>query len=120
MNGTAPGLAIEINPNPFRENQRLSWLILLPGPPRELRPIFSESVLPLVLEEFPLARPFVCRTLRTTGMGESAVEEKIAGPLQPLLAKGLELGYCARVGEVDVRLVARGKPPPPSSRKRRR
>jgi len=107
--GTAPGLAIEINPNPFREDKRRSWLILLPGPPRELRPMFTESVLPLVLKEFPLARPFVCRTLRTTGLGESAVEEKIAGPLQPLLPEGLELGYCARVGEVDVRLVARGE-----------
>jgi nicotinamide-nucleotide amidase len=109
LHGTAPGLAIEINPNPFREDKRRSWLILLPGPPRELRPMFSESVLPLVLKEFPLAQPFVCRTLRTTDLGESAVEEKIAGPLQPLLAEGLELGYCARVGEVDVRLVARGE-----------
>ena len=62
-----------------------------------------------VLKEFPLTRPFVCRTLRTTGLGESAVEEKIAGSLQPLVAQGLELGYCARVGEVDVRLVARGE-----------
>jgi len=109
LHGTAPGLAIEINPNPFREDKRASWLILLPGPPRELRPMFSELVLPLVLKEFPLARPFVCRTLHTTGMGESAVEEKIAGPLQPLLTAGLELGYCARIGEVDVRLIAHGE-----------
>ncbi len=108
-NGTAPGLAMSVNPNPFRENKRASWLILLPGPPRELRPMFSESVLPLVLKEFPPAQPFACRTLHTTGMGESAVEEKIAGPLQPLVAAGLELGYCARIGEVDVRLVARGE-----------
>jgi nicotinamide-nucleotide amidase len=71
--------------------------------------MFSESVLPLLLQEFPPARPFVCRILRTTGLGESAVEEKIAGPLQPLLPEGLELGYCARIGEVDVRLVARGE-----------
>jgi nicotinamide-nucleotide amidase len=106
--GTAPGLAIEINPNPFRDNKRGSWLILLPGPPRELRPMFSESVLPLLLKEFPPAQPFVCRTLHSTGMGESAVEEKIAGPLQSLVTEGLELGYCARIGEVDVRLVARG------------
>jgi nicotinamide-nucleotide amidase len=107
--GTAPGLAIAVNPNPFRGDKRASWLILLPGPPRELRPMFSDWVLPLVLKEFALARSFVCRTLHTTGMGESAVEEKIAGPLQPLLAAGLELGYCARIGEVDVRLIARGE-----------
>jgi nicotinamide-nucleotide amidase len=36
------------------------------------------------------------------------VEEKIAEPLSPLVKAGLEIGYCARVGEVDVRLVARG------------
>jgi nicotinamide-nucleotide amidase len=36
------------------------------------------------------------------------VEEKVAGPLQSLVRAGLELGYCARPGQVDVRLVARG------------
>jgi len=107
--GTAPGLAMHVDPNPFREDKRGSWLILLPGPPRELRPMFTEAVLPLVLKEFPLAGPFVCRTLHTTGLGESSVEEKITGPLQPLQGAGLELGYCARIGEVDVRLVARGE-----------
>jgi nicotinamide-nucleotide amidase len=108
QNGTAPGLDIEVDPNPFHAGQRKSRLILLPGPPRELRPMFSGEVLPLVLREYPLATPFVCRTLHTSGLGESSVEEKIAGPLQPLLAAGLELGYCARIGEVDVRLIGHG------------
>jgi nicotinamide-nucleotide amidase len=107
-NGTAPGLAIEVNPNPFGPAGRRSWLVLLPGPPRELRPMFVESVVPLLAREFPLASKFVCRTLKTTGLGESLVEEKIAGPLRELVREGLELGYCARVGEVEVRLVARG------------
>jgi len=107
--GTAPGLAMEVNPNSLRESGLAGWLILLPGPPRELRPMFSESVVPLLRQQFPLAHPFVCRTLRTTGLGESAVEEKIAGPLQSLGQEGLEVGYCARIGEVDVRLIARGE-----------
>jgi nicotinamide-nucleotide amidase len=111
-NGTAPGLAMEVSPNPFRPDGRKSWLVLLPGPPRELRPMFTEFVLPLVAKEFPLDAAFVCRTLRTTGLGESAVEERIAGPLQTLVGEGLELGYCARVGEVDVRLIARGDKAP--------
>jgi nicotinamide-nucleotide amidase len=108
-NGTAPGLAIEVRPNPFRAEGRLAWLILLPGPPRELRPMFAQSVVPLFLEAFPLGEKWVCRILRTTGMGESLVEEKIAGPLQKLVAAGLDLGYCARIGEVEVRLAARGE-----------
>ena len=108
VHGTAPGLAIEVSPNRWHPSGRSSWLILLPGPPRELRPMFSEQIIPLLREKLPLEAPFVCRTFRTTGIGESLVEEKIAQPLQPLIAAGLEVGYCARVGEVDVRFAARG------------
>jgi nicotinamide-nucleotide amidase len=84
------------------------WLIMLPGPPRELRPMFDAAVVPLLQREFPLEVPFVCRTLRTGGIGESAVQEKIKAPLEALVAAGLEVGYCARVGQVDVRLTASG------------
>ena len=106
--GTAPGLAMEVRPNPFRAGGQPSWLIMLPGPPRELRPMFTESVVPLLQRALPLASSFVCRTLRTTGIGESVVEEKIGGPLQRWVEAGLDLGYCARPGQVDVRLAARG------------
>lgn len=106
--GTAPGLAMEVRPNPFRPGGQPSWLIMLPGPPRELRPMFSDTVVPLLGRVLPLAGRFVCRTLRTTGVGESVVEEKISGPLQRWVEAGLDLGYCARPGQVDVRLAARG------------
>jgi nicotinamide-nucleotide amidase len=106
--GTAPGLAMQISPNPFRADGQAGWLIMLPGPPRELRPTFTTHVLPLLRKEFPLSTDFVCLTLRTTGIGESVVEEEIAPHLKPFLAAGMELGYCAHYGEVDVRLVARG------------
>ncbi len=81
---------------------------MLPGPPRELKPMFTTQVVPLLLEAYPGETAFVCQTLRTTGLGESLVEEKIAPSLAPLVQAGLELGYCARIGEVDVRLAARG------------
>lgn len=106
--GTAPGLLIEARPNPCRPDGLPAWLVLLPGPPRELRPMFLDQVLPWLERTFPVATPFVCHTLRSTGIGESQVEELIAEPLAPLTAAGLELGYCARPGEVDVRLSARG------------
>ena len=106
--GTAPGLAIEVAPNAFRDGGRRSWLVMLPGPPRELRPMFTDAVVPLLARALPLEDAFVCRTLKTTGMGESVVEETVAGPLKALTEAGLELGYCARTGEVDLRFVARG------------
>jgi len=104
--GTAAGLVLEFPPRPGSDRPGL--LILLPGPPRELRPMFTQQVLPLLQTRFPLEEAFVCLTLRTTGLPESQVEQTIAGPLQFLVAAGLELGYCARPGEVDVWLAARG------------
>jgi nicotinamide-nucleotide amidase len=104
--GTAPGLVLEAPPPPDSSRPRL--LVLLPGPPRELHPMFNNQVVPLLQEQFPLPEPFVCRILKTTGLGESMVEERIAGPLAHLTKAGLELGYCARVGEVDLRFTARG------------
>lgn len=107
--GTAPGLALEVAPNPFREGGASTWLIMLPGPPRELRPMFLNQVLPLLQEHCPPGEPFSCLTLRTTGIGESMVEERVGPLLARLVEHGLELGYCARSGEVDVRLAARGE-----------
>jgi len=119
-NGTAPGLAIKVERNAdasFKiENaggtppdpRSPAWLVMLPGPPRELQPMFIAAVEPLLRREFPLASPFFCRTLRTSGVGESVLEEKIREPLRELVKAGLEIGYCARIGQVDVRLAAFG------------
>lgn len=98
--GTAPGLAMKVGDG--------KWLIMLPGPPRELRPMFDHAVAPLLREVWPLDQEFVCHTLRTIGMGESLVADQLEEPLRPLVQRGLELGYCARVGQVDVRLAAQG------------
>jgi nicotinamide-nucleotide amidase len=106
--GTAPGLAIAIPPGPLRNRPTPAWLILLPGPPRELRPMFRDVVVPLLRREAPAPDAFVCRILRTAGLGESLVEEKIGSLLKENVAAGLDLGYCARPGQVDVRLAARG------------
>ena len=108
QNGTAPGLAMELRPNPFRPDGSPGWLVMLPGPPRELRPLFTDSVAPLLRHALPLEDVFVCRTLRTTGIGESLAEHQIGRQLQALVPHGLEPGYCARPGQVDVRLAARG------------
>jgi nicotinamide-nucleotide amidase len=106
--GLAPGVAMGIKPNPFRPAAGGSWLIMLPGPPRELRPMFKESVQPLLRRILPDAKLFFSRTLRTVGIGESAIQEKIAGPLSRLVEAGLEVGYCASTGQVDVRVATQG------------
>jgi nicotinamide-nucleotide amidase len=97
--GTAPGLAMDFPGG---------LLVMLPGPPRELRPMFADQVLPLIEGRFGCPAGYACTVLKTTGIGESFVEEKISPGLSPLVASGLEIGYCARTGEVDLRFVARG------------
>ena len=106
--GTAPGLAIELRPNPHRPGGRPTWLVMLPGPPRELRPMFTEAVLPLLHRIGPAGDGYLCRTIRTTGLPESGVQARLSTPLRGLVGGGLEVGYCAQPGRVDVRLAARG------------
>lgn len=70
--------------------------------------MFTEQVLPLVEREFPLSEPVFSRTWRTSGIGESYLEERLEGPLRPFTNGGLDLGFCAKIGEVEVRLAGRG------------
>ncbi len=107
--GTAPGLAIPVPPHLLDSPERKVWLIMLPGPPRELYPMFDTQAVPLIEREFPPENPYSSLTLKTTGMGESLVEERIAPALKDQSLAGLEIGYCARMGEVDVRLSAYGR-----------
>ncbi len=93
--GTAPGLYLP-------PTARSPHLFLLPGPPRELHPMFTASVLPILQKVLPPRPELAMRNYRTAGLGESAVEELVGAPL---LALGLEVGYCARPGEVDLRLI---------------
>ncbi len=104
--GTAPGLLMI--GEPIAAGTRARVLLMLPGPPRELRPMFENQALALIQKHLPVTERFICRTLRTTGLGESFLEEKIVPAVKHLCASGLELGYCARTGEVDLRFAARG------------
>src|ERR1700739_4197955 len=65
--GTAPGLWLE-------DQGRM--IALLPGPPRGLKPLFLEQVLPRLKRCAPSVR-MIHREVRVTGLGESHVEERI-------------------------------------------
>jgi nicotinamide-nucleotide amidase len=93
-NGTAPGLWVE---------QDGKVLVMLPGPPNELNPMFTEQVLPRLAKLGLLAEREAYVQVRTAGIGESALEVK----LQPVLAphgQGLSIAFCAHQGQVDLRL----------------
>jgi nicotinamide-nucleotide amidase len=105
--GTAPGLWIDVSPGKFGADARA--LVLLPGPPRELKPMFDTEFIPLLTSKFSSLPKLQVITLRTTGLGESWIEEAIAPHLKDLMEAGLDVGYCAKISEVEIRLAAEGE-----------
>lgn len=98
-NGTAPGVYV-----PPRLNGRSHCAVfLLPGPPRELYPMFHAEVVPRLRALSGVVDPPVALELKFTGIGESDFHNGIDDQLAAL--PGLEYGYCARIGEVDLRLI---------------
>jgi len=98
--GTAPGLLL--NTNDFG---RPCALFLLPGPPTELVPMLKSHVVPELRRYGVTDQPPAIRTYRIIGIGESAVEDKIGLAIEE--RGDLEVGYCARAGEVDLRLIGK-------------
>lgn len=99
-NGTAPGLYLSASE---LDGKKTPHLFLLPGPPRELQPMFADHALP-ILESIAIDRgDTICRVYRVVGMGESTVEEILGLALSE--RGDLEVGYCARPNEVDFRLI---------------
>lgn len=95
-NGTAPGLAIE---------QEGKHIILLPGPPREVYPMFEESVAPYLSRYTD--HLLLSHTIHIFGLGESSVEHQIhdwmAQSQNPTIAP------YAKEGEVQLRVTAAAK-----------
>jgi nicotinamide-nucleotide amidase len=93
-NGTAPGLWL------VRDGK---VVVMLPGPPNELQPMFTDQVVPRLAALGLLAAREAYVQIRTAGVGESALETR----LQPVLVphgEALSVAYCAHQGQVDCRL----------------
>ena len=93
--GTAPSLAL------FDEEKNKT-VIMLPGPPNELVPIFNEMVEPYLHTRSNSI--LVSKNVNIFGMGESAVETALAGLMQS--AKNPTVAPYCKVGEVRLRVTA--------------
>ncbi len=97
--GTAPGLLVQ---------QKQCMVVMLPGPPREMKPMFSEQIAPR-LEKLSRGVRIRKRILRTAGLGESALDQKIA-PIYSRYANPATT-VLASPGEVEIHLTARADTP---------
>jgi nicotinamide-nucleotide amidase len=99
--GTAPSLMLE--------DEKGRWVIMLPGVPREMRGLTNDTIIPLLRERIgaaPIA--IVSRTVRTTGIGESALAERLGD-----LAKGVDglpLAFLPGWEGADLRLTSNALP----------
>ena len=103
--GSAPGI--------WLEDEKGRWVAMLPGVPREMRGLLADELLPRIREivaatsgsDIPVIRS---RTLRTTGIAESALADMLGD-----LASGVDgmgLAFLPSVDSVDLRITARGLP----------
>ena len=93
--GTAPSLALE--------NEKGQTVIMLPGPPSELVPIFFEQIESYLKSKNPMA--IVSKNLHFFGIGESALAEKLDGLL--IDTASLSAATYCKEGEVRIRITAR-------------
>jgi nicotinamide-nucleotide amidase len=97
--GTAPGLAVE--------DDRLGICVLLPGPPHEMENILRDSVAPYLGRRVGSGarRPFR-RIVRTAGIAESAIAERVGDRLADL---AVDVAFLPEVDCNDIRLTAWGE-----------
>ncbi|MGE5731143.1 MAG: competence/damage-inducible protein A, partial [Gemmatimonas sp.] len=95
--GSAPGI--------WLEDERGRWVAMLPGVPHEMRGMLGDTLLPLVAARITAGTVVRSLTLRTTGIAESVLADRIqsmdGGPL------GISLAYLPSIAGVDLRLTVR-------------
>lgn len=95
-NGTAPGIFVS-------EGEKT--VILLPGPPLELKSMFTDSVMPKLQQK--CGQVFYSETVKIVGPGESSVETQILDMLDT--QDNPTIAPYAKTGEVHLRVTARAK-----------
>ena len=93
-NGTAPGLILE-------EGEKI--VILLPGPPGEMKPMFEKDIFPYLNKKQP--EVIVSEMIKICGMGESKVESMIRDLIEK--QSNPTIATYAKIGEVHLRLTAK-------------
>ena len=96
--GTAPGLLLKTG---------CQWVILLPGPPRELGPMVDDQVIPLIRAGFPVTPTWV-RKLKVGGEAESRVDASVEGIYRGYAA--VETTILSSPGVISLYFTWRGAP----------
>ncbi len=100
--GTAPGFRLDLQ---TEHGQR--HLIVLPGVPREMKPMIEEQVLPWLQQARGSNDVYLSHTFQTFGISESALDELVAGCVAPEEGR---IAFRAAFPQISVRLTVHGPP----------
>jgi len=95
--GTAPG---------YRVQAGGKHIVVLPGVPREMKPMVEDTVLPWLRAQQG-SDVYLAHTFQTFGISESGLDELVAGVVSPNEGR---VSFRASFPEVSVRVVVRGQP----------
>jgi len=96
--GTAPGLVAKY---------ATKLIVCLPGPPRELEPMFRNRVLPILQKKLKNDWVIRSRTIKTTGLAESLVDGKVRDLLN--LKPPTTVGIYAKLRQVELKIMAKAR-----------
>lgn len=100
--GTAPGYRLDLDTSHGRKH-----LIILPGVPREMKPMMEETVLPWLREMRGGGDVFLTRAFQTFGISESGLDEAVAGTVSEQEGR---LAFRASFPQISLKVTVRGKP----------
>lgn len=96
--GTAPGIYIE-------DNNKV--IIMMPGPPREMRPMYEKEVSGLLEERFNRDISIIRKSINIVGIGESYLETELID--MGLEKENISITTFAGHGTVEIKIIGKGK-----------
>jgi len=100
--GTAPGFRMAV-----AQKNHTSHLIVLPGVPREMKPMMEETVIPWLVESRGHDKVHVSQTFQTYGISESGLDQAVAGLIKPEEAR---VSFRASFPQISLRVAVEGRP----------
>jgi len=100
--GTAPGFRLDLD-----TEHGTRHLIVLPGVPREMKPMIEEQVIPWLEQHRGSNQVYLGHVFQTFGISESALDELVAGAVAPEEGR---IAFRAAFPQISVRLTVHGAP----------
>jgi nicotinamide-nucleotide amidase len=101
-NGTAPGFIA------FSKD-RMQFVACMPGPPREMKPMLEDQLVPFLVERFGDGEAIYSRELHLVGVGESEIDRRIEELFRT--SENPKIAVLAHEGLVDIRITAKSRSP---------